>query len=727
MVNILKGSRYLLGILGVLSFVFCSAGHSLSQEKADDTEEFLLEEIVVTAQRRAENLMNTSIAATAIQGDDLNGKAITNFVDLQFAAPSLTITDALLSKSVNIRGIGLASGSPAVTNGVATYIDGVFQPPIAGTGSFFDIQDVEVLRGPQGTFVGSNSTGGAVFINSRSPILEEFDGYAEATLGNYSARGLQAAVNAPISSIFAMRFAGNYQYHDAYYNDIGPMHNEPGKLDEKSGRISALLQTDKFKGLLKVSETDMKTGGYAVQPIGTMASGADIYTVEYDSVTKNDEKADQATLELNFTLPGDITLRSISGYQNKRAWNLYDLDGTATTVPPSWQDQYVRERVYTEEINLISPTEGAIDWVTGAYYQRNKIDLDIDQGAIDIVAYDDKVTRGIFGQIGYKLTETLKLDFGMRYSDYEVEQEGAVTLKPGMAFPGSPEMVLSNLAGNHDDSAPTGKLALNWTVNSNNLLYGFVAKGYKAGGFNSENSEFGPEYVWNYEAGWKSTMLDGHMRTQSAVFWMDYSDFQIDRIDINTGQNGLINITDGTVKGFEFNAQGQFEAIGFDMAYSYVDSELSRFMYVNIRELEGQTILYPSCDLVPGGIPGTTCTDYSGAIAISDGTSMLYSPKHTFNAGVNYTFYLENGMVLRPRINYSYIAGQWITLNYDPVLDRLKSHGLLSTTIALNALKWHVEVYCNNLLDKEYVAGQFISTESYGRPREIGVRVSYNF
>ena len=106
---------------------------------------------------------------------------------------------------------------------------------------------------------------------------------------------------------------------------------------------------------------------------------------------------------------------------------------------------------------------------------------------------------------------------------------------------------------------------------------------------------------------------------------------------------------------------------------------------------------------------------------------MLYSPKHTFNAGVNYTFYLENGMVLRPRINYSYIAGQWITLNYDPVLDRLKSHGLLSTTIALNALKWHVEVYCNNLLDKEYVAGQFISTESYGRPREIGVRVSYNF
>jgi iron complex outermembrane receptor protein len=725
MVRIIKNGNHLfINSLIASLLVFGFLGDVLAKEKSGETDEFTLEEIVVTAQRRIENLQNTAIAATAIQGDELNDKAVVNFVDLQFAAPSITITDGLLSKSVNIRGIGLASGSPAVTNGVATYIDGVFQPPIAGTGSFFDIQDVEVLRGPQGTFVGSNSTGGAVFINSRSPSLENVEGYVQGTLGDYSARGFQAAISTPVSSIFALRFAGNYQYHDAYYNDIGPANNEPGKLDEKSGRISALLKTDKFKGLLKVSETNMKTGGYAVQPIGTLASGRDIYTVEYNSKIKNDEKAKQSTLELNYNLPGDITLRSISGYQNKQAWNLYDFDATATAS--DGQDQYVRERVYTEEINLISPSEGRLDWVLGGYYQRNKIDVVIDQPAIAMDVYDDKVTRGLFGQVGYKLTEALKADFGMRYSDYEVEQEGAVVLKPGMAFPGSPEMVLADLKGDHNDSAPTGKFALNWTVNQKNLIYGFVARGYKSGGFNSVDNEFDPEYVWNYEAGWKSTLLDGHMRTQSAVFWMDYSDFQLDRVDTATGQNGLANITDGTVKGFELNAQGQFEAIGFDMGYSYVDSELGSFEYVNTRVLTGSQF-YPSCDLVPGGIPGVTCTDYSGAISVSDGTTMLFSPKHTFNAGINYMFYLKNGMVLRPRINYSYIAGQWINLNYNPALDYLKSRGLWSATITLNALKWQVEAYCNNLLDKEYVAGQFISTESYGRPREIGVRVSYYF
>ena len=726
MIRIFKTGTFLLNSLIVVSLVIGLASNTLAQEQAasEGGDSFTLEEIVVTAQRRAESLQNTSIAATAIQGDALNDKAVVNFVDLQFAAPGLTITDGLLSKSVNIRGIGLASGSPAVTNGVATYVDGVFQPPIVSTSTFYDIEDIEVLRGPQGTFVGSNSTGGAVFINSRSPTLNGVDGYAQVNLGDHATKGLQAAVNAPISSIFAMRFAGNYLYHDPYYKDIGPLHNEPGKLDEKSGRIGALLQLDRFEALLKVSETDIKTGGYAVQPIGTLASGKDIYTVDYNSPTKNDEKAHQSTLEMNYTLPGEITLRSITGYQNKQAWNLYDFDATATAS--DGQDQYVRERVYTEEINLISPTDGRIDWVAGVYFQKNKIDVDIDQPAITILIYDDKVTRGVFGQLGFKLTEALKLDFGMRYSDYDVSQEGAVTLKPGMAFPGSPAIILSDLLGDHQDSAPTGKVALNWTVNSDNLLYAFVARGYKAGGFNSKDNEFDPENVWNYEAGWKSTLLKGHLRTQAAVFWMDYIDFQADRLDPTTGQSGLANVTDGTVKGFELNAQGQIDALGFDVGYSYVDSELGNFEFINTRLLDGSQF-YPSCDLVAGGIPGQTCTDYSGAWASSGGGSMLYSPKHTFNAGVDYTFHLTGGMTLRPRINFSYIGEQWINFIYNPNVDRLESRDLWSAQITLATYKWNVEAYCNNLLDKEYVAGQFINAESYGRPREVGVRVTYNF
>jgi iron complex outermembrane recepter protein len=718
-----------LWVAGIAFLAWSVGAPSVIAQTESKQEEFTLEEITVTAQRRTENLQITSIAATAILGDALDDKAISNLVDLQFAAPSLTITDGMLSQSVNIRGIGLASGSPAVTNGVATYVDGVFQPPIGGTGTYFDIQDVEVLRGPQGTFVGSNSTGGAIFTNSKNPSFNKVEGYGNATLGNHGAKGLQAAVNTPLNDIFALRFAGNYSYHDPYYTDIGPFHNEPGGLDEKSGRISARLQTNRFEALLKLSESVKDTGGYAAQPLDTLKSGKDIYTVNYNDPEKNKEKGQQGTLRLDVTLPGDINLRSISGYQNKRAWNLYDLDGSATAKDS--QDQYVRERVYTEEINLISPTDGVIDWIVGVYYQKNKIDLDIDQPTITIVAANDKVTRGLFGQIGYKLTSDLKLTVGMRYSDYEVSQEGAITLKAGMAFPGSPPILLGDAGGGHKDSKPTGKIGLDWDVNKDNLLYVFAARGYKSGGAVSRTLEFRPETVWDYETGWKSTLLNGRLRTQTNVFYMDYKDFQTDVLNPRDGMVSTTNVSDGTIKGFEFSAQAQLNALGFDLGYSYVDSKLGEVNFIDTRKLGGAQT-YPSCDYVEGGIPGVTCTDYSNAYSRSNGGDMLYSPRQTFNAGIDYTFELTGDITLRPRINFSYIGDQWTTLAYDPA-QKLLARKLLSAQITLNGqhwrdkYDWNIELYGTNLADENYVAGYFINAETYGQPREIGLRASFKF
>ena len=149
-----------------------SAPDSADQEKAKEAPP----EIIVTAERREENLQDVPIAATALTGDQLDGKAVQSLEDLQYAAPSVSITDQGLTQSVNLRGIGIASGSPAVANGVATYIDGIFQPPIVTSSSFYDIGSIEVLRGPQGTLVGSNSTGGAIFINTANPV--EFIGCA---------------------------------------------------------------------------------------------------------------------------------------------------------------------------------------------------------------------------------------------------------------------------------------------------------------------------------------------------------------------------------------------------------------------------------------------------------------------------------------------------------------------------------------------------------------------
>ncbi|HTM96627.1 MAG TPA: TonB-dependent receptor, partial [Croceibacterium sp.] len=521
-----------------------AAPESQAQEKAEAPPE-----IIVTAQRREENLQDVPIAATALSGDQLADKAVQSLEDLQYAAPSVSITDQGLTQSVNLRGIGIASGSPAVANGVATYIDGIFQPPIVTSSSFYDIASIEVLRGPQGTLVGSNSTGGAIFINTANPNINGIEGYAKAHYGSYDAYGAEGAVNLPLGDTLAVRFAGVSRWRDSYYEDLGPYDNRPDRLDEQAGRVGVMWQPGSFRALGKVEWIDKNTGGYAYRPIeGTAFENArtdDIRELTYNAPTLNHERAFNSSLELRYELDSGIVLRSLTGYTNKRINNLYDNDGalapSATDPAASFvqtQDQFVRERETTQEINIISPTDGAFNWIVGGYYQKNKIDVIIESRAgdivgdpTDIVNYQDKLTLGAFAQLGYKLTPALEVQVGARYSHYKVDSEGSVTIgSEGPVF-GPNGLVVADLAGSHEDGRMTGKVALNWNVNDDNLIYVFAARGYKPGGANNATSEFGPETVWDYEIGWKGSLLDDHLRTQFGGFYMDYKDFQFDAIE----------------------------------------------------------------------------------------------------------------------------------------------------------------------------------------------------
>src|SRR4051794_7291535 len=181
-----------------------------------------LEEVLITAQRRRENLQAVPIAAAVFQGSELAGKAVTQLNDLQYAVPSLSIGNAGLANAVNIRGVGLASGSPAVANGVAVYVDGLFQTPTLYSNQLYDIDDVEVLRGPQGTLVGTNSTGGAILINSHSPQFGASDGYFQVGVGNYDAWNAQGAFNLPVSDTLALRVAAEFTQHESFYHSVGP-------------------------------------------------------------------------------------------------------------------------------------------------------------------------------------------------------------------------------------------------------------------------------------------------------------------------------------------------------------------------------------------------------------------------------------------------------------------------------------------------------------------------
>lgn len=706
---------------------------ALAQEETE-----VLQEVIVTSQRRVENLQQVPIAATALDAAELHAKTVARIADLQSASPSLSITDAGQTQSVNIRGIGLASNSPNATAGVATYVDGLFQPPIVQSNSFYDLAGVEVLRGPQGTLVGTNSTGGAIFINSASPNLDGTGGYARAGFGNFSAAEAEGALNLPASDTLAFRFAGFYRRHDSYYRDVGPFDNEAGRLSENGERIGVLWKPGSFSALLKLQVNDMLTGGYAFRPIlGTTYAAfrtGDEFTLSYDAPTSHREKAQIASLELKQELPSGILLRSLTGYQYKRIFSFDDLDGSQAPASADGQltwDYFAGERQYSEEINVISPTEGRFDWILGAYFQRNQIDVTIHQSQAgfptDIYPINRRTTTGFFAQTNYALSDALELQVGARYSTYKATGRGGVFIGNGIPVFPPGGLQVSDLAGEHEDQRATGKVALNWKLDADNLLYGFVARGYKPGGFNSVDSGFDPETVLNYEVGWKSTFLEGRMRTQLAAFYNDYSDFQFDVLEPATGQGGIRNVASGTIKGFEAQLEGRLGIFGFDGGAAYVDSNLDGLTFVNERLLPPGT-LGPQCPAGATSAP-PVCFDYRPFTITTAGGPNLYSPKWTYNVGAELNLALGADMTLKPRVNYSHVGSRFTYLAYSPGSDQIDGFGVLSALITLHKGNWFVEAYGTNLTDEIYVSGQAAASrnEFYGAPRQYGMRVGADF
>jgi iron complex outermembrane receptor protein len=703
--------------------------------------------VVVTAQKRSENLQKVAAAVTALSGTSLADKGISRQIDLQYAVPSLTITETGVTQNFNIRGVGVASSSAAVVNGVATYVDGLYQPPIVGGGAFFDIASVEAFRGPQGTFVGSNSTGGAIFINSQNPKPGSGpSGYVEVSQGNYNAQAFDGALNLPITDTMALRISASREKNDAYFDDLGPFNNQIGSSDALAGRVGLLWKpTDKFQLLLKISASGKDSGGYAAVPIpGTAYAAygiADNDTLNYDVATFNVERAQQGTLEVKYQFDNGITFRSLSGYQWKSMYNFYDDDGTnSATYAGADVDRLVpnadltdaNQRVWSQEFNLISPTTGRLSWVLGGYYEFNKISdiVSIDAGGFPsaYTLFNRKASKGVFAQATFKLTPTLAIDVGGRYTWYTTSGVGGVTIGAGLPDYGPEGIVVVDTGGRYADSKPTGKVALNWTPDDRNLIYAFVARGYKSGAFTSPDTIFGPETVLDYEGGWKTSFLDGHVRTQMGAFYYDYHNFQMDVLNPETGQTDPTNLTNAQIYGFEAQIQAKFHELSFDAGAAYLHSKLGDITFVNKRDFNlafpGASPL-PQCEAGNAG-EGDICYDYTPYIQTRTGGQNLYSPSWSFNVGAQYRFHLGEA-VLTPRLNYAYIGSQYTYIGYSPVTDRLKAYGLVSGELSYKVGRYELTLYGTNLTDKKYISGQYLDMEYYGTPRQYGLRLNVDY
>jgi iron complex outermembrane receptor protein len=707
-----------------------------------------LSEVVVTAERRTVNLQTAPITATVISGDLLKNKNIFSVDNLQFATPSLSVVNFGLGYDFNIRGIGKAEGNVQTPSGVSVYRDGVATfPGFFQDEPYYDLSNVEILRGPQGTFAGQNATGGAIFITETDPDFHGYGGYVEAQYGSYNDVRFRAVANMPVSDTFAIRIATNLEQRDSFWHVTGAIDN-PGHLQEADGRISLLWRpTPALTISLKDDYHHVETGGIPDSPVpltgGNYASSAGLFNVANngsDGRLLGIESTNRTVLNIAYTLPDGIILKSISGYQIGRGASITDIDGT--DIEDAWFAVIGKEHIASEEVNIISPDTGRFRWVLGGYYQDDVVTIpfgrtgfDISEPPLDILLdyRTPKTTEAAFGQATFDITPALQIVAGARYthSVFTLDDTTSILLfgLPGADFGLPPET--AHLV--QPDSKVTGKVSVNWKLNDSNFLYAMVATGHKPGGVNTTPSPFGPgsfpvlpfgpEDLTDYEIGWKPTFFDDHLRMQLDGFYTPYKNFQLSYAGAVDGGSSLIQNVPGTtvIEGLEAEGQGVFGPLSFSFGGSYLHSRLSKQAGVL------------------GGPSGPE--NIGGAI-------QPLAPAWTLNAGAQYGFALPGGTKLTPRIDYGYVASQWAspfqTNEVDAELFHLRPVNNLAAQITWDAgAGFQVTAFGTNLLNEQSFAVDvgFTSipnnpatvppTIRYYRiaaaPREVGIRISKSF
>lgn len=680
--------------------------------QTDTTEAESSEEIVVTAERRATRLDRTPIAATVLSGEDLANAGVSVVDQLQFVTPATTVNYFGQGTNFNIRGIGKTETNSQTLTGVITYRDSVPSNPGWFTAEpYYDIRSIEILRGPQGTFVGANATGGAVFITSNAPVIGGgVHGYAMGQAGNYNSLGGQAAVNLPISDNLAARVALYADTRDSFYNITGPYSGDEG-VRIFAGRFSLLWEPTDNLTLRWTNDINyMDLSGFPASPA---TATTDLFEVTSNAPMRGIDRFARSGLRADYEFDNGMVLRSVTSYMEGNTMLREDSDGTSIGIARGYNS--VDDAIWSQEINLISPDEGPLTWVVGAYFQDEDLYFPPGKfiyGTFSLQGHNYRDNQAVFGQVNIDLPARFELQVGARYSEHSTTNVGSHTLYTG------------TYRQREEFSNTSGKVTLNWTVDDNNFLYAFAATGFKPGGLSVPNNfigfppAFDEETVTSYEVGWKAGFFDGRLRTQLNAFRTDYENFQVTvrHPQFPTFFSLLLNVPETTtMTGFEAQAEAVFGDLSINAGLAYLDTELGRFFASDAR------ISTPlPCDPATGPA-SVTCINLTGA-------QQTYAPEFTFNIGAQYQFHLPGGDTLTPRVNFGHVGEQWATLFANPAFgDQLEARNIWNGQLEWRHDQLTATLYGTNLADQEYVAAIRAGLRYAGAPRQYGIRVMRTF
>jgi iron complex outermembrane receptor protein len=723
-----------------------------------------VEEVIVTAQKRSENLHDVPVAITAFTSTAIADRRIARLSDLNNLSPNLRISggDQAANPKMFIRGVGLSDFNPTSSSAVGVYVDGVYVgSPFATLSSFYDLGQIEVLRGPQGTLYGRNTTGGAINVTSNRPTWKPS---AEASLeyGRFNSVLANAAVGGPvIDDKLAVRVAAQYMRDDG--NTTNEVNGHRLNDTDRGGfRISALATPTSDDEALLIFSRFANRGGTrqaksrplfpstaaSTGPDGLCAPGffysgqcADIggfsepstnpYRVTSD--VEGDDRVDYGSGSLNYTHKfGDISLVSVSAVQKVRRNTVENSDADPLQVLQNTFIGYQDE--YSQELRLQSDA-GPAKWVLGAFYMRdelrNNTTFDVLRlfrpffvtpenptgfdltNSVMLLRYKYRQTTdtyAAFGQIDYALSDRLTATVGLRYSADRKDFHYTQTAEEAFNTLGVPSVDQAKTFGDW-----SGRLGLKYDLNEDVNVYATVNRGFKSGGFfggsvspDSYAEQLKPyenETVNAFEVGSKSDLFDRRLRLSVAGFYYDYKNLQAFSFVLRNGVT--VQILDNAGSAEVYGAEFEATATPIDNLQLNAGLALLHAKYVDYRSEAG--------------------ADYSG-------NQMPESPKLNFSASVRYSFNLPSGGSIQPALDMSYRT----KIYFDPSESKRLSDGSLfqlNGQIAWRSpdQRYEFGLWGKNLTDKASlleitnVEGLGYDLLSYAPPRTYGVFLRYRY
>ncbi len=675
----------------------------LSANAVAKVSEHDLPAMIVSADFRPAAALDIPVSLTTIDNTVIESRGAQHLEDVLNLAPNVNISSgASRGQFFQIRGMGERSQfSSPINPSVGLIIDGIDFSRTGGAATLFDVEQVEVLRGPQGTRFGTSALAGVINLQSKQPT-DELDIHVETGVAEYDTRSLGLAIGGPIVEDSLLgRFSIHNHRSDGYVDNDFLNRDDTQARDELTarGQLTWLVNSD-----LTVDLNLLHLN---------IDNGYDAFTLDNSRHSLADEPGEDSqhsnaiALKTDLRLNNAVQLQTNTTYSKSDVVYSYDADWgyagqfAAGLFPYSATEEFKREREnYAFEIKALSNEDGRLfngrtEWVIGAHFLLQNEDLDLDSDFGNLINEYKTENVSLFGQLDTHLTDKLTLITGLRVENFRADYQDSNAI----------DITTSEVLFG-------GKLGLNYQFNDDHLIYTSISRGYKSGGINNNDAlpvsklEFDTEYMWTAETGLKSLWLDGDLMSSINVFYSTRRDAQVKSsipVGIGAFEDSITNAAKGTNYGLE--------------------AELDWLAHDKLRLFAAVGLLYASFDQFNNPDPAATDVD---------GRRMAHAPTYTFNIGSE--AYLSPALTLR--VNVEGKDEFYFSNSHD---EKSSSYALTNASLEYRIGDWKLTLWGRNLFDKDYAtrgfffgnnpAKGYVSEQyiQYGDPRVIGLNVAWDY